>query len=892
MDIAFFGVRAALAFMYCPIRYIIRLAVLVGLVGSCTSFAVDQAAAATAESDLRMVPAGDDRDFALVAPAGPAVLCLDGEDFPVVRIALEALADDICEVTDVRPEVRTSAEMPQAPCRVIAGTIGRSRLIDGFVARGELDVAAIRGGWERFVLAIVDEPMAGVGKTLVIAGSDRRGTAYGVFRVSEAIGVSPWAWWADVPVRKHATLSLRTPGYVSPAPAVKYRGIFINDEDWGLKPWAAQNYEKELGDIGPKTYARVCELLLRLKGNMMAPAMHSCTGAFYSHADSKVVADRYGIIITTSHCEPLLFNNAAKSEWDNARDGEWTYATNGETIRGKLDARVREAAAFENLYTVGMRGLHDEGMRGHMSDADKVRVLEQVIADERAILQKRLQRAPEEIPQIFVPYKEALDLYNLGLRVPDDVTLVWTDDNYGYIKRLSDAAERGRSGGAGVYYHLSYLGAPHDYLWLCTTPPVLMYAELKKAYDHGADRYWLLNVGDIKPAELAMQTFFDLAWSFPDFDYDRIHHHQSRLLASFFGPQHEAEFQDILATYYRLAWSRKPEFMGWEREWDAPGLGELADTAFSFEHYNDAQQRLADYERIAAATRRLEQELPEQDRPAFFELLGYPVQAAGQMNRKFLLAQLNRAKARAGELAAANWAADEAEAAFAEINRLTERYNAALDGKWRGMMALAPGWVAKYQNMPSVVRTPEVAAAPIDLAPTPERGRLHGCTVLALENFTEKVAVGGHTLRIIDGLGYDGRVLQLGQAGESTVDPADSGGSRVSYPFSGVAGETVTVHVTTVPFFPLHPGQGMRFGLSVDGGSPVVATNERTEFSRAWKDQVLQNGAEFVAQFTVDPSAAEHTLTLTCGDPGVMVQRIVIDWGGLRESYVGPSAPR
>jgi len=262
-----------------------------------------------------------------------------------------------------------------------------------------------------------------------------------------------------------------------------------------------------------------------------------------------------------------------------------------------------------------------------------------------------LQKPIDEIPQIFVPYKETLDLYRQGLKVPDDVALVWTDDNYGYIKRLSNPEEQKRSGGSGVYYHSSYLGAPHDYLWLCTTPPVLMYVELKKAYDTGADRYWLINVGDIKPAELCMQMFFDFAWDVERFDFTSINRHQSRFLARIFGAKHEKVFQDMLDNYYRLAWSRKPEFMGWEREWDAPQYEEIANTDYSFHSYNDAQQRLADYQRISDLADQISNQLPEDYRPAFFEMVAYPVKGSYQMNRKFLLAQLSNEQAKENNLA-------------------------------------------------------------------------------------------------------------------------------------------------------------------------------------------------------------------------------------------------
>lgn len=826
--------------------------------------------------------------FTIVNGTETADICFDTADYSVVRIAAGLFAEDVARVTDRKPRQwnRLNGLGKQV---ILIGTIGKSQFIDELVANGKLNVASIRGGWEQFRILTVDRPFPGVDQALVIAGSDRRGTAYGLFSVSEAIGVSPWYWWADVPVQKTRTLCIKPVDYTSKTPSVKYRGIFINDEDWGLKPWSSDNFEKELGDIGPKTYGKICELLLRLKANMFAPAMHTCTGAFYSHPESKVVADAYGILVTTSHCEPLLFNNAAKSEWDTKVDGDWNYGTNKNRILEKLDRRVQEASAFENIYTVGLRGLHDEGMRGNFTRDEKVRIVDSAMADERAILEKYLQKQKASIPQIYVPYKEALDVYNDGLKVPEDVTLVWVDDNYGYMKRLSDPTEQKRSGGAGVYYHTSYLGGPHDYLWLCTTPPVLMYEELRKAYDSGANRYWLVNIGDIKPAELGMQTFFDLAWNVEKFDYASINHHQSQFLARTFGAKYASSFQDILDNYYRLAWSRKPEFMGWEREWDAPKYRDVANTDYSFQNYNDAQQRLADYKRISDLTERIFSELPVAARPSFYELMAYPVQASYQMNRKFLLAQFSREQTDLKRTAVANWAAQQSKIAFDSINSLTLYYNSMLNGKWKGMMALGPGWAAKHSFMPKLDIQEGVASTPVDLSPLSSRNLLKGCTVIDLRQIKNKVSTQGHSLRTIEGIGYDWCSIQLAEANQPTADPKNLDGTRYEYEFSGVNSDSVTVYVYSLPFFAIHGGKSTRFGISVDKQPVVIAQNDHKEFTEPWKDRVLRNGALSIARFAVNKSLKKHTITLTCGDPGMMIQRIVIDWGGLKKTYVGPS---
>ena len=501
-------------------------------------------------------------------------LCAQGRSFKVrnatVSYSQEEPKQVLRAINDLRLDIErvTGAgkdDVGNEGGQIVVGTYG-SKTIEKLIAKGLLKEQDLKDKWESYVITVTNEPKP----RLVIAGSNTRGTIYGIYEVSQRIGVSPWYWWADVPVRQNPQAAVDCDYYASGEPTVRYRGIFINDEDWGLKPWAASNYERELGDIGPKTYARVCELLLRLKANMLAPAMHSCTGAFYSHPQSKVVCDSFGIIITTSHCEPLLLNNAASTEWDQLRDGDWNYKTNRETILQKWDDRLSAASKYENIYTTAMRGLHDAGLRGNLPLEERVPLIAKVIDEQRQLLEKHIGRQATEIPQIFVPYKETMDIYENGLQVPDDITLVWVDDNYGYMKRVSNPEEQQRKGRAGVYYHLSYLGAPHDYLWLNTTPPVLMYEELKKAYDNGADRYWLLNVGDIKPMELGIQTFMDMAWNIHAFDFDTVNRHQTDLLTRLFGNHKvqsskffaersgkaERKVQSLLDTYYRLAWSR------------------------------------------------------------------------------------------------------------------------------------------------------------------------------------------------------------------------------------------------------------------------------------------------------------------------------------------------
>ena len=779
-----------------------------------------------------------------------ATIVYDNADAPLVKHMATVLADDIERVAGSRPKISTQHE--GGPCIAI-GTVERTG------RHSEL-----QGTWERYAIDTKED-------SLSITGSDPRGLAYGIFHVSEAIGVSPWYWFADIPADKH---NRRVFAYaedcVSASPTIKYRGIFINDEDWGMKTWAAENYEKELGDIGPKTYDRVCELILRLKGNMLAPAMHPCTGAFYSHPESQRMADKWGIMITTSHCEPLLFNNAAKSEWDKARDGEWNYETNSSTIIRKLDSRIRETAQYDNIYTMGMRGLHDEAMKGSKDPRKRASTLEKVIAKQRAILKKYKKQKPEELPQIFVPYKEALDIYDAGLRVPEDITLVWPDDNYGYMKRISNAAEQQRSGHSGVYYHISYLGTPHDYLWIPSTAPQLMYEELRKAYNAGADRYWLLNVGDIKPLEMQMQQFFDMAYDFEAFSYDNVNAYQPAFLARLFTQNAERPAQSdgtldpartfsyILDTYYRLAWNRKPEYMGYEIEWDST-YTHLYDSDFSFET-GTAQKRLADYEAICFAYDAIEREVAEELRPALFEMLGYAVHSAYQMNRKFLYAQRNH---ETGNSVYAEMSRD----ACRQIERLRERYNTLLDGKWNQMMsAVPPGYTALYHKMPEYVEAPTDAYRLPEFWRYPELPNKIDLTTLNVEA----------PFRLLQGIGTDWVALQMGEAIGMRSEDVKNGKLNIPIPTSQRA-SSITLCISVIPVWPVSTDCSNRFAVSVDGSERVVCENTFKEWGKAWKKQVLENRKEFLVTLPLDTTRQNHILTLSIIDPGQIIQKITFE---------------
>ncbi|AYD49386.1 hypothetical protein D6B99_09275 [Arachidicoccus soli] len=923
--------------------------------------------------------------FPLVAEKHISTIYYDQADAEVVAKVAHLFAKDISSVSGEEPTV-TSSSNPTVKTVVIIGTLGENKLIDKLISSKKINVDSIRGGWEQFIIKVIKNPFPKVSQALVIVGSDRRGTAYGTFTISKAIGVSPWYWWADVPVKKQKNIYIPNIDYSSKEPSVKFRGIFINDEDWGMRPWASKNMDPNIKSIGPNTYARICELLLRLKANTLAPAMHPPT-AFNKYPKNKLVADSFAIIMSSSHTEPLLFNNA--SEWSHKMNGDWNYVTNKDGILSVLDKRVRENSPYENIYTMGLRGIHDSPMADVPKGYSKVNVLESVIRDERGILEKYIKKPIDSIPQIFVPYKEVLNIYEQGMKLPDDITLVWPDDNFGYIKRLSDSKEEERSGGAGVYYHISYLGEPNDYLWINTTPPALIYEEMHKAYETGAKRYWLLNVGDLKPGELGIQFFMDMAWNINKINYDNIPDYESSFLASIFGEKYKNDLADIMHNYYRLGFERKPEYMGWDFDWKSMFSEEhIINTDFSFQNYNEAQNRLNEYDAISAQAKGIMEDLPKEYVPAFYELVYYPVKGADLMNKKMLVAQKNRWYARQGR-SLTNQLSKDVTIYHDSIALITKHYNGLLNGKWNGIMT-APDQLPKPQTAPTEqINLPESAAmgifvsgedgingfssyhilprfsiftkgrykievynkgkqalswsattnsnwlqlsktegntgtqddiwvsvdwskAPIgsDIkasiqitganktelvyvslfnpknAPVKEVKGMpvedNGVVSIDPSKFNRKTEKQGVKVQVVKQLGYNGNSLQLGDVTDHAWNS-----SSTEYDFYTTDAGSVTVYTYALPVFARNKEHETRYGIKIDDSYTHWATTASDEYSFSWKSNVIRNAAINTTTFSID-KPGKHILKLIAGDPGMVIQKIVIDFGGMKRSYLGP----
>lgn len=944
--------------------------------------------------------------FTLASPRQTAAILYDASDAAVVKRAAELFAADVEAVTGRRPQV-TSAAGETGPA-VIVGTVGGSALIRRLSEAGKIDTAPLEGAWERYLIQTVANPLPGIRKALVIAGSDRRGAAYGLFTLSELIGVSPWYWWADVPVKKHAALHVDAPPTYSQTPSVRYRGIFLNDEDWGLTPWASQTFEPERGNIGPRTYAKVCELLLRLKANYLAPAMHPVSTSFNQIPENKLVADTFAIVMGSTHCEPLLLNTA--SEWDTKTMGPWNYDKNKEGINRVLTQRVRENSPYENVYTLALRGLHDGAMSTTLPMHEKVRMLQQALLDQRRILAENIDRPVETVPQAFTPYKEVLEIYSNGLELPDDITIVWPDDNYGYMKRLSGVREQRRTGRSGVYYHVSYLGVPHSYLWFSTTPPSLMYEELRKAYDTTADRLWLVNCGDLKGSEMQVSLFLDMAWDIGRFTADNVVSYPARWLAGIFGEAYYDRLEAMTREHLRLAFPRKPEYMGWGYHWNRfdHNCEQLTDTDFSFTNYDEAQRRLEAYRQLGARAEALLHEIGDEARPAFYQLVYYPLRGAELMNRMTLGGQRNRWYARQGR-AATNAVRDEVQRCYDSLQVITRGYNSLLGGKWNHMMSMRQNYdgVSAYFNLPHLA-THDAAGAPrlalqvagedvtgarafhalpafdnylrrtypveiynrgggtlawtahasepwvvlsksagktadeeritvgIDWEKAPSGNAVPAQIVFRAGEQSEKVlvslfnptapsraelrgiyvenngcvsipAAGCHRVRendrikitAVEDLGIEGPALQLGDP----TAPLQIFRSRdvpcAEYDFYAFDAGSVDVYTYVLPTFPLHADRDFRIGentntdtkysVQIDDGALATPSSSHVEYSQVWFESVLRNCAVNKSTLHID-KPGRHTLRIRVGDPGIVLQKIVLDFGGMKRSYLGPQS--
>ncbi|MBC3920841.1 glycosyl hydrolase 115 family protein [Undibacterium sp. CY18W] len=799
----------------------------------------------------------------------PTQIVLADGDAKVVQLAARDLATDLERVTGRHAHISSPSAI-KSTSLILVGTLGKSPLLDQLVAAGKLDIGNLRGAWESFVVASVTAPMPGVDNAVVIVGSDARGTAFGIYELSQAIGVSPWHWWADVAPEKKAALYMAAGTRRFGPPSVRYRGIFINDEDWGLHVWAANNFEPEHKGIGPKTYAKVFELLLRLKANTLWPAMHAVSPPFNQLAANAALANDYGIVMGSSHAEPMLRNNVG--EWKAAPES-YNYVSNADGVRAYWEERLRSNGGYENIYTLGMRGIHDSKMQGPKTDIERRQVLETIFSDQRRLLNKYVNPDINQVPQVFCAYKEVLPLYRQGLQVPDDVTIIWPDDNFGYVRSFATAEERKRAGGFGVYYHLSYLGAPLSYLWLSTTPPALIWEEMSKSYDNGARNIWIANVGDLKPAEIGTEFFLQMAWDMQRWPLAQLSTYLRQWAGREFGATQATEIAAIMSEYYQLNYQRKPEHLQWWLPKESPRPSALSP--------DEITQRLAAFTQLQSRVGKVGKQLRADQQDAFFELVAYPVQASALANLRYFETE------RGNRAAAIN--ADQ------QLQTINAHWNGPLAaGKWRGIMAAEPAddqWKSMRISKWQAPATDIVAAAPV--APVaPVAPPTASVVAMEAEQFQHQRANGSMRWELIPGLGRTGAgtmALFPTTAAAIPLAQAASTAPRLDYEFTLDGTDGAGNYQFSAYLIPTQPLSGtvLELAIAIDDGAPQLVQLDVKDGSAEWAQGVL-NATRIASTPVGTLAAGKHQLHVYGIRPGIVVDKIVLHQGKLSSGYLGP----
>ncbi|MGB7747650.1 MAG: glycosyl hydrolase 115 family protein [Verrucomicrobiia bacterium] len=939
--------------------------------------------------------------FPIVQQGVAANLYADSNDLAGVLRAVGDLQADIFRVTGVTPTI-THKENNPGKNVILIGTIGKSRIIDRLIHDGKIDVTPIADKWESFLIQVVPEPSPGVASGLVIVGSDKRGTIYGIYDLSEQMGVSPWYWWADVTPEHKDALFVKPGKYVQGPPAVKYRGLFLNDEAPDLSNWITNQFGLVQTNVNPpippgvanynhQFYTRLFETILRLKGNYLWPAMWN--NAFNEDdPENPRLADEYGIVMGTSHQEPML---RAQKEWDRRYQkalGSWNYAKNPDVLENFWREGIRRNKDYESIITIGLRGANDTEMAPG-GPAANLALLERIVGVQRKIIAGEINPDVTKVPQLWCLYKEVQDFYNAGMRVPDDVTLLWAEDNWGDVRRLPTAEERKRIGGAGVYYHFDYHGGPRSYQWLNTSPLPKIWDQMSLAGQYGADRIWIVNVGHFKGYEFPLEYFMGLAWDTNRWTSDNTDEFTRRWAEREFGTAYAKDIAEIIVKYTKYNGRRKPEL--------------LAPDTYSLVNYQEAENVVKDFKAITAKAEEIYGKLPAAKRDAFYELVLFPTKASALVNELYLAAGKNALYARQGR-ASVNDLAAESRALFQADTNLMDYFNQTFaNGKWNHFMDQSHLGYTTWRDPPknnldaiklTEIGVPETAAMGVAVegseaawpgnpgdAVLPEfdafnqqhryidvfnkgktpfeftatagepwivlsenkgaletdkrlwvsidwskvhHGPTSGTVTLAgtgtnvtikvnafnptevtrdslagfvegdglvsieAEHYTKKTDTSSNRWAKIDDYG---RTLS-GMRAEAPVDALGAtpgkDSPRLEYRMYLFSTGKVDVAAILAPTLNFIPGRGLRYAVSFDGEPPQVVTLVPPEYNarngnRDWEKSV-ENNARFGHTTHTLTKSGYHTLKFWMVDPGVVLEKIVVNPGGVRPSYLGP----
>ncbi|WP_347840157.1 glycosyl hydrolase 115 family protein [uncultured Draconibacterium sp.] len=799
----------------------------------------------------------NEHNFVLASENFATPVVISKNDFDGVKMVAEWFVNDVKMVCGTQPEIYEQDYQEHTQI-VLVGTIGNSELLDKLVADGLLDVSEIEGQWERSLTEVIENPFPGVEKALVLAGSDKRGTIYAMLNLSREMGVSPWYYWADVPVKTQETILVNPERKITKSPAVKYRGIFLNDEEPALGGWVRENFD----GFNSRFYSHVFELILRQRGNFLWPAMWG-KAFFDDDPENGVLADKLGVVISTSHHEPM---GRAQAEWSRYGSGPWDYTKNKKVLADFWEKGMERNKDYETIVTVGMRGDGDKAME----EGTNIALLEGIVNDQREIIEQVTGKIPEETPQVWALYKEVQDYYDKGMRVPDDVTLLLCDDNWGNVRKLPAIDAPVHKGGYGMYYHVDYVGGPRSYRWINVSQIQRIWEQMNLTWEHGVDRIWVLNVGDLKPMEFPTSFFLDMAWDPEAFNADNLFDYTVDWCAELFGEEYAREAARIINLYTKYNHRVTPEL--------------LDENTYSLENYNEYERVRNDYRDLAFDALRLYNFIPNAYKDAFDQLVLFPTNASANLYEMYYAVAKNHHLA-AENNPEANYWVNEAKACFKRDSLLTVHYNTQISGgKWNHMMDQTKigykSWNNPQKNiMPKVIRVKEEKVSAEKLA----FKEADGYVSIEAANYQQSGTSKTIKWKEITDLGKT-------ESGITTFPqnayPNKKDEVYLEYAVEFESTGDVEVSVLVSPTLNFNANKGLRYAISFDGDAEQIVN-----FNEAYRGELGPWQANRIittkTTHNID-KAGVHRLRIRVLEPGIVLQKILIDTGGLKPSYLGP----
>jgi hypothetical protein len=812
-----------------------------------------------------------------------ATIVIDDNDTWLVKKAADLLRTDIQSVTGKIPMVVNS--MPFAGKHlIIIGSVGNSKPIDALVKDKKINIDQLKGKWEAFQIEVVANPFRGVDDALVITGSDKRGAAFGVFELTKQLGVSPWYWWADVPVKKKKEVYALKGTHITDRPMVKYRGIFINDEAPAFSGWAKEKF----GGVNHFVYEKVFELILRNRGNYLWPAMW---GNAFADDDTlnPVMADQYGIVISNSHHEPML---RAQQEWKRYGKGQWNYQNNDTILRSFWKKGIENMGAHESVVSIGMRGDGDMPM----TQGSNIALLEKIVADQRKIIEEVTGRPASQTPQSWALYKEVQDYYDKGMRVPDDVTLLLCDDNWGNIRKLPKLTDAPRKGGYGIYYHFDYVGGPRNYKWINTNPIPRVWEQMHLAYEYNVREIWIVNVGDIKPMEFPISFFLDYAWNPEKIKATDLKSYTEKWASDQFGNKYATDIADIISKYGKYNGRRKPE---------------LLDAGTYSSNYNEAETVTQNYSSLSAKAQKINDALPPEYRDAYFQLVLHPVKASANLQELYWNAAMNKKMASAS-LKLANTYADKVKELYLKDSLISLEYNSLANGKWNHMMDQTHiGYT--YWQQPNKQKMPDVKYVTEEVVVTDPAGipnnrvddplkfpknikgnvfyEYNKYISINADHFTKAISSDKIKWQILPDHGRTGSAVTTMPVMAAAQIPSP-GSPHLEYDVFVYDTGTITLQCFFSPTLNFHNDEGSQYAISVDNETPqVVSINKEDNNTRTWEEWMRNNIIVKTTNHSIT-TPGKHVIKYWMVSPAVVLQKIVGDMGGLLPSYLGPPETR